>query len=908
MAIGRPVSLTSNIASKVVSVVSTAGQTVFTVSGGYTINQLSVFRNGIRLSQGKDYTASNGSTVTLLSGANNGDNIEFEVFDSFQVADAITSSGTNQVLSSNLDVQGNLTAVTHIGNVTGTAATFTTITVNDQISGNITGTAATFTTGTFSGPVSVGGTLTYEDATNVDSVGLVTARTGVRVTAGGLVVTAGVSTFAGAIDLNAELDVDGQTDLDTLQVAGVSTFSAALDVNAELDVDGQTDLDTLQVAGVSTFAAAVDINHSLTVDNISLDANTVTTNSGNLTLNSTGGKVDIIDAVDISGTTTIAADVSIADKIIHTGDTNTAIRFPAADTFTVETGGSERLRVNSSGNVGIGTDNPSTGLHLLSADSYVTLQSSSASGNAGILFKDSGGTQNSVIFYDFDDDYLKFSVASDTEALRINSAGKVLVGTSTASSYADRLLTVGNTSHSSPTIEIRSSTTGFAGLVFSDSTAANSSSYRGTLEYDHSNDLMQIRTAGNIVSVIDSDGNLGIGTDNPQDKLHVNGTSDFIVDTDAAGLRFGSYGEHDIALVTGRNTSSGSSRFYIENGDGESLRITSAGNVGIGTISPQAKLVVSNGSAGLEFNTNSNQAIVSYNRVTSTYTPIGLQGSYQSFSIGGVGEVLRIDSSGRLLHGGHTTPFITNSNFEVKDTGNGLPIMTMIRNESIAADSEIGRIRFSTGDGYETAAIRSHRPSDGGTWNSTSTPAFLHLMATPDGATQASTYASVSEEFGLTGHTVERYFPVEKEYYDNSTSSWVATSSFFVSRNAASINETGDKIIFTIPTCWNHRKVIEANLVYGATGNASGTPWTVNGTMYRASSGQGYTTDSVTWSNDLISTVLNGKIYMTNMSNFPALQDDHINSIELSFTENVGGTTLGVFGLQLIEVTNGKSS
>ena len=42
------------------------------------------------------------------------------------------------------------------------------------------------------GAVSVAGTITYEDVTNVDSVGLITARTGVRVTAGGLVVTAGV--------------------------------------------------------------------------------------------------------------------------------------------------------------------------------------------------------------------------------------------------------------------------------------------------------------------------------------------------------------------------------------------------------------------------------------------------------------------------------------------------------------------------------------------------------------------------------------------------------------------------------------------------------------------------------------------------------------------------------------------
>ena len=45
--------------------------------------------------------------------------------------------------------------------------------------------------------VSVAGTITYEDVTNVDSVGIVTAGLGVRVTAGGLQVTAGVSTLTG---------------------------------------------------------------------------------------------------------------------------------------------------------------------------------------------------------------------------------------------------------------------------------------------------------------------------------------------------------------------------------------------------------------------------------------------------------------------------------------------------------------------------------------------------------------------------------------------------------------------------------------------------------------------------------------------------------------------------------------
>jgi hypothetical protein len=65
---------------------------------------------------------------------------------------------------------------------------------------------------------------------------------------------------------------------------------------------------------------------------------------------------------DLTGTTsTFSGDVTIADKIVHSGDTNTAIRFPAVDTFTVETDGSERMRVNASGvNVGDITINGST--------------------------------------------------------------------------------------------------------------------------------------------------------------------------------------------------------------------------------------------------------------------------------------------------------------------------------------------------------------------------------------------------------------------------------------------------------------------------------------------------------------------------------------------------------------------
>ena len=63
------------------------------------------------------------------------------------------------------------------------------------------------------------------------------------------------------------------------------------------------------------------------------------------------------------GTVTIPNDLLVGDKIVHNGDTNTAIRFPSNDTITFETSGSERLRIKSSGEVGIGKT-ATTGVEL----------------------------------------------------------------------------------------------------------------------------------------------------------------------------------------------------------------------------------------------------------------------------------------------------------------------------------------------------------------------------------------------------------------------------------------------------------------------------------------------------------------------------------------------------------------
>ena len=106
MGIGRPVSLTSSIASKIVSATATAGQTSFTVTGGYNINQLAVFRNGVRLVSGSDYTAIDGATVTLLSAASLNDTLEFQVFDTFQASDAILKASSSQTIDGSLSAVG----------------------------------------------------------------------------------------------------------------------------------------------------------------------------------------------------------------------------------------------------------------------------------------------------------------------------------------------------------------------------------------------------------------------------------------------------------------------------------------------------------------------------------------------------------------------------------------------------------------------------------------------------------------------------------------------------------------------------------------------------------------------------------------------------------------------------------
>ena len=114
-----------------------------------------------------------------------------------------------------------------------------------------------------------------------------------------------------------------------------------------------------KASNLSGFVPSIGPTNNLNVGVITATSflGNITGTAATFTTVSIGGTLTYEDVtnVDSIGIITARSDVSIADKIIHTGDTNTAIRFPAADTFTVETAGSERVRVTSGGQVRIGS-------------------------------------------------------------------------------------------------------------------------------------------------------------------------------------------------------------------------------------------------------------------------------------------------------------------------------------------------------------------------------------------------------------------------------------------------------------------------------------------------------------------------------------------------------------------------
>ena len=249
-------------------------------------------------------------------------------------------------------------------------------------------------------------------------------------------------------------------------------------------------------------------------------------------------------------------------------------------------GGTEAMRIDSNRRVGIGTASPSYLLDVYTQSNDIARFSGINGGS--LLFRNA--STNKVSLNAQSGDFLTFGTNGNSERLRIDTSGRVLINTSIEGEASAENLTIGDSSDCG--ISLRSGSTSSGKISFSDA-YAGAAEYAGFLEYDHNVNALLLGTNSVERLRIDSSGRVGIGTNSPSDVLTVAGTDAFIkVDRSNGnpGIDFrynGSTTNRGLIDVT----STGALKFAA-GGNTERMRIDSSGNVGIGTTSPSAKLDV----------------------------------------------------------------------------------------------------------------------------------------------------------------------------------------------------------------------------------------------------------------------------------------------------------------------------
>jgi len=517
-------------------------------------------------------------------------------------------------------------------------STTSTLTVDSLDSvGAISATSITATTGTFSGNLNVAGVLTYEDVTNVDSVGLVTARSGIHVTGGSVGI--GTDNPTSALEIRTTT-----TNSATHYRNNASNSGAYFGVRAtELGAAGVGEAYIYSYnSGINLLADGTgDINFATggTASRVRITSDGLvgiglTNPDKDLTIASSRPTIKLIDD-DVANNAAFATiDASSHAGILFDCDPDN-VRSSTDIRFNID--GEEKVRITSSGNVGIGTINPGDSRLFIDRqynstyatnaynDDFLLIKNNSTTdGTAASIYMLATGSGNSaavgtinLIHTNNGSGALSFQTRNNgsmIEAVRIASSGNVGIGTDNPGtieswSPAGTYLHVGGSTASGVMMK-----SNYPRLVWNEmDQGANSAIFQinmseGQMQFQHINDDGSIKAER---LRINSDGNIGINQGSPSEKLEVY-AGDILLSSNAAGVSGGvgpdaalkfEYNGHQYAKIVGNGRDSsgyGDIDFYTSTSAGitnltQRMTIRADGKVGIGTDNPTQKLDI-NGS------------------------------------------------------------------------------------------------------------------------------------------------------------------------------------------------------------------------------------------------------------------------------------------------------------------------
>jgi hypothetical protein len=562
------------------------GKTLAFTDGNY----VDVYLNGVLLITGTDYNTSTENTIAGLSALAAGDNVEIVVYETFSLFNS-TFNG-NVTINEDLTVDTNTLYVDSTNNRVGigTSSPATALDVNGTVTTN---------GGAFTGDVTFGDNdkaifgagsdlQIYHDGS--DSY-VKDAGTGyLNLLGTGRVVVGHPSN--GHVYLNA--NYGGDVELFFNNSKKLETTSTGIDVTGTVTADGLTVDGTASMASTNElqfFSSAYGIRASTgleiktgdftrflqgTTEHLRIDS------SGNVGIGTSSPAIYGVDNADdlVIG----QGDGNHGITISSYGTSNGTLAFSDQNNATVGRGfvdydhnvdamsfgtlSSERMRIDSSGNVGIGTSSPVAKLHIENGDMRIEKDTKATigfrghtSGSTALAFRDA----NAAI-----------------DRMTIDSSGNVGIGTSSPSFKLD------------VDGEIRA-TNRFLANTGSGATKGYQFSGDGdTGMFSDSSNTLQFSTAGSERIRIDSSGNVGIGTSSPAEKLAVNGNIDFPLASSTIGCDFSSGGVSRIAQIEFYNNSDGSMRlstnnsstgginFYTEGS--ERMRISRGGNLNLAAV------------------------------------------------------------------------------------------------------------------------------------------------------------------------------------------------------------------------------------------------------------------------------------------------------------------------------------